>query len=117
MCIPGCWTDGAWRPHQHRLSEVGLRGMFGPTGEYREYFDRLTAPLEPLDASPREAEIVRLAEQAIVRAAQPPFAPHLQRAMQATRAIADVVRPWLTDYATEIEGDTLPSLWSRSSDH
>jgi hypothetical protein len=94
--------------------EVGLRGMFGPTGEYREYFDRLKAPVEPVDTSPEEAEIVRLAGKAMDRAAKPPFAPHLQQAMQATRAIADIVRPWLTDYATELEEDTLPSLWSRT---
>jgi len=92
----------------------GLRGMFGPTGKYRQYFDRLGAdPLAPLDASPEEAEIVAIAHVALATAQRPPFAPTVDAALQATAALKGIVAPFLADYMTELDGDALPSLWGR----
>lgn len=92
----------------------GLRGMLGPTGKFREYFDKIPAdPLEPLDDSSWEAEIVALAAEAIARAVEPPWGQPLAEALEATRQFRSIVRPFLADYATEIDDDPLPSLWSR----
>jgi hypothetical protein len=92
----------------------GLRGMFGPTGKYRAYFDRIGPdPLAPLDDTAWEAEIVRLAAAAIDTSRLPPFQPAVDDALRATAAIRGVLGPFLPDYATEIEGDALPSLWAQ----
>ena len=92
----------------------GLRGMFGPTGKYRAYFDRIPSdPFVPLDASEEESEIVRIARDVWPRVDAAPFAPHLDHALATTAAIRACVAPFLADYATEVEGDPLPSLWSR----
>ena len=104
-----CLRLQAWISEQY-----GLRGMLGPTGQYREYYDALPADvLQPLDDSPWEATIVRLAGEAIARAQAAPFSPTLQEAMAATAALRHLVTPFLDTYATEIEDDSLPSLWSR----
>lgn len=104
-----CLRLQAWLADRH-----GLRGMFGPTGQYREYFDRIGAdPLTPFDDSVWEADIHRLALQAIATAQGAPFHPVLDEAFAATAAIRQVVRPFLTGVTSEVEGDTLPSLWSR----
>lgn len=104
----GCLRLQAWLADRH-----GLRGMLGPTGKYREYFDRLGPdPLAPLDDSPEEAEIVAIARAAIATSQAPPLSPALDEALAATAALRAIVRPFLADYATEVEGDTLPSLWS-----
>ncbi|MFM2163086.1 MAG: hypothetical protein RLZZ383_2598 [Pseudomonadota bacterium] len=92
----------------------GLRGMFGPTGKYRAYFDRIPPdPFTALDDSPAEAEIVRIARGVWPAVDAPPFAPHLDHALATTAAIRGLVQPFLPDYATEVDGDLLPSLWSR----
>ena len=85
--------------------------MFGPTGQYRAYYDPLGDPLEPLDDSPWEAKIVACTAEAIARAALPPFAPALQQAFADTARVRAIVKGYLPDYATEIEGDALPSWW------
>ncbi len=104
-----CLRLQAWLADQH-----DLRGMLGPTGVYREYFDRLPPdPLEPLDDSTTEGVIVRLAIEAIERSQAPPFQPALREAMAATAALRALLQPFLADYATEVEHDKLPSLWSR----
>lgn len=92
----------------------GLRGMFGPTGKYRQYFDRIGPdPLAPLDASDLEREIVAIAATAIATAQRAPFAPTVDEALAATAAIRALVAPFLGDYHTELDADPLPSLWSR----
>jgi hypothetical protein len=92
---------------------VGLRRFFGPTGMYREYYDRIPAdPFAPLDDSPREAWICREGRRSLEDAAGPPWAPALQRALQATAALRAAMEPFLAHYQTDIEGDTLPSLWA-----
>lgn len=105
----GCLRLQAWLAERH-----GLRGALGPTGKYREYYDKLPADvLAPLDNSEWEHEVVRIGAEAIARAQLPPFAPALDEALAATAALRAVVTPFLSTYATEFEGDTLPSLWSR----
>lgn len=94
----------------------GLRTIFGPTGQYRAYYDRIPPdPLEPLDDGADEALIVRLAAAAIARSRAAPFQPHLDAALQATAALRDTVTPFLDAYATEVDGDDLPSLWASDS--
>lgn len=104
-----CLRLQAWWAERH-----GLRGMLGPTGIYRQYYDRLPADvLEPLDASEWEARIVRLAAEAIERAQRPPFAPAVEQALAATAELRGVVGRFLDAYTTELEADPLPSLWSQ----
>jgi hypothetical protein len=105
----GCLRLQAWLSERH-----GLRGALGPTGKYREYYDKLPDDvLAPLDDSDWEREVVRIGAEAIARAQLPPFSPALDEALAATAALRAVVTPFLSTYATELEGDTLPSLWSR----
>jgi hypothetical protein len=102
------------RLQAHLADRHGLRGMLGPTGKYREYFDKVPAdPLEPLDDSAWEAEIVEITRAAIARSVEAPWGEPIEAALTATRAFRSIVRPFLSDYATEVEGDSLPSLWSR----
>lgn len=108
-----CLRLQAWLADRH-----GLRRVLGPTGVHRQYYDRIPAdPLEPLrDARyPPEWErsVVDLARDAIERVQGPPWQPALGQALAATRAIATEVAPFLSDYATELDDDALPSLWSR----
>lgn len=104
-----CLRLQAWLADRH-----GLRGMLGPTGQYRAYFDRLPVDvLQPLDGGAEEGTIVELAAQAIARVQQPPFWPVLDEALEATAALRHTVQPFLDAYATEVEDDALPSLWAR----
>jgi len=99
----------AWWADRH-----GLRGELGPTGKYREYFDRLGAdPLAPLDAGPLEAEIVALAQRAVAASQAAPFSPVVEHALAATAALKRTVAPFLDAYASEVDDDLLPSLWAR----
>lgn len=106
-----CLRLQAWLADQY-----GLRTIFGPTGQYRAYYDRIPVdPLQPLDDRAAEAHIVAIAAEAIARSQQPPFQPHLGAALAATAALRDTVAPFLTTYATEIDDDALPSLWAADS--
>jgi hypothetical protein len=99
----------AWLADQH-----GLRGMLGPTGKYREYFDRIGAdPLAPLDDSPGEAHIVAVAREAIVRSQGAPFQPALGQALTATAALRDLLLPFDVDHLADDDDEGLPSLWTR----
>jgi hypothetical protein len=87
--------------------------MLGPTGQYRAYYDRIPEDvLQPLDDSAWEAEVVAVARRALSTAELPRFAP-VHEALAATRALRAVVAPFLSDYATELDDDPLPSLWER----
>lgn len=107
-----CWLATQW----------GLRHMFGPTGWYRQYWERLPEdPLGPIDLSGHpdpaaakawEAQVMALAHQAVQRSQGAPWKGPLDQAFGATRAILDALGPALADYATEVEGDALPSLWT-----
>ena len=69
-------------------------------------------PLVPLDDSLMEQEVVRIAAQAVERAQQPPFCGPIRAALEATQQVGRCVSAFLDDYASEVAGDTLPSLWS-----
>ncbi len=108
-----------WREHAGiRLQawladQVQMRSMFAPTGDFRQYYDRIPAdPTDPLDDSDWEHKVVALTEEAIVRMQQPPFHPHVIEAMHATAKLREIVRPFTTDYASQLEEDLLPSLWT-----
>jgi hypothetical protein len=90
----------------------GLRTMMGPTGQYREYYDRIPPdPFAPLDDTPWEAAIVELARAAHTRAQAAPFTPAIPTALAATATLRATVSAFHPDYTSEIDGDTLPSLW------
>jgi len=108
-----------WREHAAlRLQawladQVQLRAMFGPTGGFRQYFDRIPAdPLAPIDDSQWEAAVIERAAEAIDRIQQPPWHPHVLEAMKATARIRSVVEPFTADYASQLDDDSLPSLWA-----
>ena len=108
------WREYACLRLQAGLAErYGLRGMFGPTGIFREYYDVIPANvLEPLDDSENERRIVLRAEQCLEDVALPQWAP-LLGALRATAELRGLLAEFLPDYHTEIEGDELPSLWGR----
>lgn len=91
---------------------VGLRRMMGPTGIYRQYYDRIPAdPLMPLDDSDWERGVVKGAAEAIARSQGEPWREPVREALRATAEVAATLRPFLADYCTEIPDDPLPSLW------
>lgn len=91
----------------------GLRTFMAPTGIYRGYYDALPADLlQPIDM-PEEDRTLALTRPALERARQERWARPLQAALAATAALKATATPFLDDYATEVEDDILPSLWSR----
>lgn len=117
----GFELDGGLDPREHacqRLqaslaSRYGLRDMLGATGDFRQYWERLpTDPLEPLDDSEWEKEVLRCTHAALNRANEAPFRAPLHEALQATAAIRAAIQPFLSSYCTEDPADRLPSLWA-----
>ena len=107
-----------WREHAAlRLQawladQVQLRDMFGPTGDFRQYFDRIPSdPLAPIDDSEWEAAVIERAAEAITRIQQPPWHPHVLEALKATARMRAVVEPFTANYASQLDDDPLPSLW------
>ncbi|MCK6506100.1 hypothetical protein L6R53_22425 [Myxococcota bacterium] len=98
-----CWLATRW----------GLRDTFGPTSGFRQYYDALPAdPLQPLDDSEWEQVSTRIARQAVARVQGDPWWGPLSQAMQATADLQAVLRPFLPDYHSEVEGDPLPVWWT-----
>jgi hypothetical protein len=64
---------------------VGLRRVLAPTTDYRAFYDAL--PLDPFH--PRHDPTTSLAITGRRRAEEAPWAPHIGRALAATRAVAD----------------------------
>ena len=93
----------------------GLRGFFGPTSDFRQYYEALpTDVLQALDDSAQEAEVVAIAREAFLRAELAPWRGPVEDALRATAALSQVVAPFLADYASELADDPLPSLWDRA---
>ena len=116
----GFALDGPTDPREHaalRLQawladQVGLRTMFGPTGIYRQYYNRIpNDPRTPIDTSEWEACVCEAARAAIERIQCPPWDPHVLEAMKATAKLRTLIEPFLSDYESEHEADELPSLW------
>jgi len=82
----------------------GLRVVLAPTTDFRDFYDKL--PDNPI--ADRNRESVRLAIAALRRAARPPWAPHLDRALVATANIARAS----ADFDADSKGE-LASLWTR----
>jgi len=78
----------------------GLERVFAPTTDFRAFYDALGA--DPLAG---EGESVTLARAALERAEGPPWQPHLNRALEATRAVAEAIAPFAAP----------DSLWARLS--
>ena len=116
----GFALDGPTDPREHaalRLQawladQVQLRAMFGPTGIYRQYYNRIPDdPTEPIDKSPWEVHVCATACAAIERIQSKPWHPHVMEAMHATAQVRSIVEPFLMSYQSEYEEDGLPSLW------
>ena len=113
------WRELSGLRVQAALAErYGLRELFASTaGLFRQYYDLLpTDPMAPIDDTELEARVVALAEEGLANAEGAPWAPHLQRALEATRSILLVVEPFLADFESDIEDD-LPSLWEARAAH
>ncbi len=79
-----CLRAQAWLASRH-----GLRTVLAPTTDHRAFFDALGPdPLAADDPS------VLLARIGIARAARPPWAPHLARALAATARIVEEASSW-----------------------
>ena len=102
-----CLRLQAWWTGHH-----GLREVMAPTSSFRDYYNRIPDnPLEPMDDSEWELNVVGLAKEAIQRGQTDPWVGPVNRALEATRQVGGCIRPFLKYYATEEEGDILPSLW------
>ncbi|NJK90214.1 MAG: hypothetical protein HC923_13050 [Myxococcales bacterium] len=65
--------------------QAGLTCLMAPTTDYRAFWDAIGDP------HAGDVEEVALLRAGLERSAEPPFAPHLQTALRATRAIVRVV--------------------------
>jgi hypothetical protein len=91
-----------------------LRRMFGPTGNFRQYYDGIPDDvLAPMDDGALEAQIVARAAEALRQADGEPWGKPLREAFEATRTLRTVVGRFLDAYQTDLDNDTLPSLWGR----
>jgi hypothetical protein len=92
----------------------GLRDFFGPTGFFRQYYDRIPEDvLQPLDNSEAERWICADAARRLADADEGPWTTPIQEALRATAAIRGIVRPFLPDYQSDLDTDPLPSIWAR----
>jgi hypothetical protein len=66
---------------------LGLRRILAPTTEHRAFYDAL--PPDPF--RPADDEAVILARRGAARMSRPPWGPHLENALLATRRIAEAV--------------------------
>lgn len=116
----GFALDGPTDPREHAALRLqawlgdleDLRAFFGPTGIYRQYYERIPAdPTEPIDSSDWEAAVCGMAASAIERIQAPPFAPVVQEAVRATAAMRRTLSPFIEDYRPIEDGDDLPLLW------
>ena len=73
------------------LSPLGLRSAFAPTTEHRSFYD--TLPPNALDG---RGEDVELARAALERSNDPPWGPHLFRALHATQTIITAASEFAT---------------------
>ena len=108
------WREyGCLRFQAGLADRYGLRKMLGPTGIFRQYFDRIPADaLAPFDDSELELYAVKNATEALQRVNGEPWREPMRGALLATRALRDVVHPFLESYQTDLEADELPSLWA-----
>ena len=97
-------------------AEYGLRRVFAPTTDFREFFDGL--PDDPLE--PRHERSVAMAILGLQRVDRPPWAPFLREALSASAAVAGVASAFATqDEDPATSGDpspaegahALPVLW------
>jgi hypothetical protein len=96
-------------------SRHGLRALLAPTTDFRVFYDHLSEdPLAPgAPAAAVEDPSIALAWAAVRRAGEPPWAPHLERALHATAVIAGAVAPFAT--GADEPAAALPSLWRAPS--
>ena len=66
----------------------GLRRVLAPTTEHRAFYDAL--PTDPL--SPRHDPTAIAARLALARSTEPPWSPHLARALEATATVVHAAR-------------------------
>ncbi len=106
------------RLQAHLNARFGLRDMFGPTSDFRAYYDALpTDCVVPLDASGQEAEVCAIARAAIARSDEAPWREALIDALTATATLRATVTGFLPDYASDEADDRLPSLWGGVAAH
>lgn len=106
----GCLRLQAWWAGRH-----GLRGQMGPTGQYRQYYDQLPDdPLAALDDSPWDRAVCACAQEAVARAQTAPFWTPIEAALSATRALRDLIDPFLADAHDHPDApdSPLPLLWT-----
>lgn len=104
-----CLRLQAWLAGRH-----GLRQVLAPTSQFREYYDQVPEDcLSPLPAWPCEDQVVALARESMDRALGQPWGEVVEAALSATAQVQKAVSPFLTDYATDVPEDGLPSLWAR----
>lgn len=88
----------------------GLRQLLAPTGLYRPYYDALGATPSEVDDQ-AEPEVASLLAPALALSGREPWGSTLDLALRATAELRSVVAPFIGDFRSEIEGDTLPCQW------
>ena len=94
-----CLRLQAWLTDRH-----GLRGVLAPTTDFRRYYDAL--PDDPLSGT--DDAVIEMAKAGATRSAEPPWAPHLGRGLEATAKVMEAAHEL---GATDPEAG-LPAIWS-----
>ena len=94
-----CLRLQAWLAGDH-----GLRTALAPTTDFQRYYDAL--PEDPLaeDADPA----TEIARQGAIRTAKAPWAPHLQRGLEATAKVLKAA----SDLGAADPASPIPPIWS-----
>lgn len=93
------------------LDPLGLRQVFGPTTEFRSFYDAL--PADPFEERSAEdvPSIVR-GRAAWARRRQAPWAPHLEEALERTAQIVRAAAAALP-YPADLGGPPAPTLYEK----
>lgn len=99
------------------LEPLGLRRVFAPTTEYRAFYDSLgTDPLAPVAGTEDDESPIR-ARVALQRSERAPWAPHLQRALEASARVIHAVHAAVyAGQTSDVEAppsDVISSLYAR----
>lgn len=87
----------------------GLRTFLAPTTDFRAFYDALG---DDALAGAADDPSIPLARDALRRATEPPWAPHLERALSATAAIVEAARATDADDLPDPRGRS--PIWGRS---
>jgi hypothetical protein len=97
------------------LGPLGLRHVFAPTTDYRQFYDSLGPDPFALPAGAEDDGSVVRGRVALARSRQKPWAPHLAAALEATASIVQATARVTTPGAKNASPSSVHSLYARAT--